>query len=214
LQESDKQKRCALALETTATPEVTSTADTAETTADLFSSEARQIFGQNAFVSLSAAEIKLYDNLTKGSDLTGNNKFAFAYFIKNGTASTLKLGAGERAGVVNSYKSAFGKLPATEAEWSDVIKIGNGRWPTERNTATENAATIAFKKIYLRSPNRSNPYDDAAVTVIAYGLRPTQRNTNSEKAAIKSFKAIYGYAPVSATAWDIVRAIAYSGAKR
>ncbi|MBI4779186.1 hypothetical protein HY797_01900 [Candidatus Falkowbacteria bacterium] len=58
------------------------------------------------------------------------------------------------------------------------------------------------------------PNDNAAVTVIAYGLRPTARNTNSEKAAIKSFKTIYGHAPVSALAWDIVRAIAYSGAKR
>jgi len=60
----------------------------------------------------------------------------------------------------------------------------------------------------------SQPNDNAAVTVISYGLRPGNRNMNSEKAAIKSFKAIYGHAPVSAVAWDIVRAIAYSGAKR
>jgi len=45
-------------------------------------------------------------------------------------------------------------------------------------------------------------------------LRPSDRNLNSEKTAIKTFKAIYGYNPSTASAWDIVRAIAYSGATR
>jgi len=67
---------------------------------------------------------------------------------------------------------------------------------------------------YLRDPNRTNAHDDAAVTVMAYGLRPAGRNLDSEKAAIKYFKAIYGYTPSAATAWDVVRAIAYSGSTR
>jgi len=33
-------------------------------------------------------------------------------------------------------------------------------------------------------------------------------------AAINVFKAIYGYSPFAATAWDVARAIAYSGATR
>ena len=135
-------------------------------------------------------------------------------FIAYGTDTTLKLGAGERAGVVNSFKAALGKLPTTEADWNDVMKISNGRWPSQTNKAAEDKATINFKKVYLRDPDRENAHDDAAVTVMAYGLRPADRNLNSEKAAIKSFKAIYGYAPSAATAWDVVRAIAYSGAKR
>ena len=49
---------------------------------------------------------------------------------------------------------------------------------------------------------------------MAYGLRTATRNLNSEKAAIKSFKAIFGKAPTTASDWDAVRAIAYSGAKR
>lgn len=154
-------------------------------------------------------------NLIKGvKSVSEEKQAALNNFIAYGTDTTIKLGAGERAGVVNSYKAAFGKLPATSEEWSDAIKIANGRWPSEKNVKTETAATAAFKKIYKREPNRSNANDDAAVTVIAYGLRPVDRNLNSEKAAIKSFKAIYGYAPKSATAWDIVRAIAYSGAKK
>ena len=116
--------------------------------------------------------------------------------------------------MLSSYKSTFGKLPVTQAEWEDVIKIANGRWPTERSAESEAAAATAFKKIYKRTSDRTNPHDDAAITIIAYGLRPSSRNLNSENAAIKSFRWIYGYSPKSAVAWDIVRAIAYSGATR
>jgi hypothetical protein len=146
--------------------------------------------------------------------VTADAQHALTNFISYGTPTTKILGAGERAGVINSYKSAFGKLPKTEAEWNDVIKIGNGRWPSEINKQSEINASAAFEKIYKRKADRKNPNDDAAITVIAYGLRPAKRNTDSEKAAIKSFKAIYGYEPKTAVAWDIVRAIAYSGAKR
>lgn len=158
---------------------------------------------------------KYTQSLIKGiTGLTAENKNAITNFIVYGTNSTQILGAGERAGVINSYKSAFGKLPATQSEWEDAIKIANGRWPTERSEQAEKRAKAEFKKVYLRDPNMNNPNDNAAVTVIAYGLRPDNRNLNSEKIAIKTFKAIYGYNPSSAVDWDIVRAIAYSGAKR
>lgn len=146
--------------------------------------------------------------------LPEQSQHALTNFITYGTPTTLKLGEGERAGVVNSYKAAFGKLPTTEAQWSDAIKIGNGRWPSETSAEAESKATKTFKKIYLREPDKTNAYDDAAVTVMAYGLRPADRNLNSEKAAIKIFKAIYKYNPESATDWDAVRAISYSGATR
>ena len=116
--------------------------------------------------------------------------------------------------MLNSYYAAFNKWPSNESEWQDVIKIANGRWPTERNEAKEQAAYEAFRKVYLREPDRSNPHDDAAITIIAYGLRPANRNTDSEKTAIKTFRYIYGFDPSSAVDWDIVRAIAYSGATR
>lgn len=60
----------------------------------------------------------------------------------------------------------------------------------------------------------SKPNDNAAITVMTYGLRPAVRNMDSEKAGIRIFKNIYGYNPDSAVDWDIVRAIAYSGAVR
>lgn len=135
-------------------------------------------------------------------------------FVTYGTYTTLRLGLGERAGIVASFNAAFNRLPATSTDWNDVIKIGNGRWPSQASATAEAAAKAAFKKVYLRDANMANANDNAAVTVMAYGLRPTARNLNSEKAAIRSFKAIYGKNPATAVDWDVVRAIAYSGAKR
>lgn len=136
------------------------------------------------------------------------------FFITYGTQSTKILGAGERAGVIGSYKKAFGKLPKTEAGWSDAVKIANGRWPAETSQTALDLAKTEFNKVYKRDANMNNPNDNAAVSVIAYGLRPSNRNMDSEKAAIKTFKSIYGHNPISSQAWDIVRAIAYSGAIR
>ncbi|MCK5211463.1 hypothetical protein KAJ89_02055 [Candidatus Parcubacteria bacterium] len=156
----------------------------------------------------------IVSKVVAGSDISAQIRNIIVNFVTYGTKATKALGAGERAGVVNSFQAAFGKLPVNSSDWNDVIKIANGRWPDQRDTVTETNAIAAFNKIYLRAPDRSDPHDDAAVTVISYGLRPADRNLDSEKAAIKSFEAIYGYAPVSAMAWDIVRAIAYSGATR
>lgn len=156
----------------------------------------------------------IVENIVQGTGTSEQTRNAITNFVTYGTQTTQILGAGERAGVVNSFKSAFGKLPETETDWQDVIKIANGRWPGQANTETEKNAEVAFRKIYLRNPDRTNPNDDAAITVMAYGLRPANRNLESEKRAIGFFTAIYGYSPKTATAWDVVRAIAYSGAKR
>ncbi|MFA5131189.1 MAG: hypothetical protein WC467_02080 [Patescibacteria group bacterium] len=136
------------------------------------------------------------------------------YFIVYGTPSTLKLGAGERAGVLGSYAAAYGKLPVTAAQWSDLLKIASGRWPSELSASAEAQAKIEFAKVYNRAANMSNNKDANAVTIIAYGLRPTSRNTKSEQTAILSFRYVYAHAPINSLAWNIVRAIAYSGAAR
>lgn len=136
------------------------------------------------------------------------------YFVVYGTPTTEFLGAGERLGVVNSYRVAYSRLPSTVAHWNDIIKIGNGRWPGEFVTAAETAAKSRFRTIYLRTANMSNAKDNAAVTIMAYGLRPKPRNLNSERAAISIFKGIFKKNPASATDWDAVRAVGYSGAVR
>jgi len=152
--------------------------------------------------------------LSEAKAIASKAKNALTNFITAGTETTKILGSGERSGVINSFKSAFGRNPETETDWQDIVKIANGRWPGQKNEKTEINAKAAFRKIYLREPDKNNTHDNNAIAVISYGLRPTNRNMDSEKQAIKTFKFIYGYAPVSVTAWDIVRAIAYSGTKR
>ena len=163
------------------------------------------------------SEKKYIASLVKGlkaGTLDDSQTAALNEFIAYGTDTTKILGAGERAGVISSYRSAFGKLPKTEIEWQDAIKIANGRWPSVKSTAAETKAKTSFKKIYGRAADMNKPNDNAAVTIMAYGLRPSARNLNSEKTAIVSFKYFYKRAPSSAADWDAVRAIAYSGAKR
>jgi hypothetical protein len=178
--------------------------------------EADTISGQNEMSKLSAENNLIYDKIVAAhlSGLSENDKKAIAYFIQSGTPTTKRLGDGERAGALNSFMSAFGRAPVSSADWQDVIKIANGRWLAQTNQVAEDEARLKFKKAYLRAPDMENKNDQAAVTVIAYGLRPASRNLNSEKTAINSFKYIFKKSPASANDWDIIRAIAYSGAKR
>ncbi|MBT6691670.1 hypothetical protein HOB10_05055 [Candidatus Parcubacteria bacterium] len=138
-------------------------------------------------------------------------------FITYGVdTNTKNLGEGERAAVIHSYKSAFGKLPESEDEMTDAIKIANGRWPSKTNEAAEHRAKVEFKKIYLRDANMEQPNDNAAVTVMAYGLRQRaeNRNLNSETEGIKTFKYIYNKLPETTEDWNIMQSITYSGATR
>jgi photosystem II stability/assembly factor-like uncharacterized protein len=139
---------------------------------------------------------------------------ALTTFIAYGTEPTVKLGAGERAGVVDSYKTAFGKLPETQQDWEDVMKIAVGRFPSQTKPEREQIAEDLFKKIYRRAPVRTQPNDSACVAIVAYGLRPETRRFAAESTAIKTFKSVFKKGPKSAGDWDTIRCIAYSGAKR
>jgi hypothetical protein len=135
-------------------------------------------------------------------------------FIAYGTQTTQRLGAGERAGVLHSFQNAFGRLPTSQTDWEDVMKISNGRWPKQTLPEKEAEAAGLFESVYLREPDRTDPHDDAAVVVMTYGLRPANRNLDSEKAAIRSFVHIFKKIPNTVTDWTVVKAIAYSGATR
>jgi hypothetical protein len=163
-------------------------------------------------------KIKYLEKLMSSTQqLTEKIENSLSSFIAYGVdANTKKLGEGERAAVVYSYKSAFNKLPETESELTDMIKIANGRWPSVTNEDAEKKAKEQFKKIYKRDADMNNSKDNAAVTVMAYGLRQKaeNRNLNSEKNGIKIFKNIYGRVPSSTEDWNIMQAITYSGATR
>ena len=177
-------------------------------------SEAQIIFNSNSFVELSETDKGIYARVAVATDLSDNNKYSIAYFIEIGSPTTRRLGAGERAGALNSFISAFGHSPLSESDWQDIVKIANGRWPASTSVTAEELAKQSFQKVYLREADMNNTHDNAAVTIMAYGLRPANRNMNSEAVAIKTFKVIFKIVPNSAIDWDIVRAIAYSGAVR
>jgi len=130
--------------------------------------------------------------------------------------NTMRLGEGERAAVINSFKNAFHKLPENEDELADAIKIANGRWPSMKSEEAEANARERFRDVYLRYPDMDNPNDNAAVTVMAYGLRQRAENRNliSERAGINIFRGIYHKLPETTEDWNIMQAITYSGATR
>ena len=163
-------------------------------------------------------EIKYLKSMAKElKNISENMKSAINDFITYGVdANTVKLGAGERAAVINSYKASFAKLPETEAELTDAIKIANGRFPSLVSDAAEKTAKDQFIKIYKRIADLNDAKDNAAIKVMAYGLRQkaANRNLNSEKSGIKIFKAIYGNTPKTTQDWNAMQAITYSGAAR
>lgn len=163
-------------------------------------------------------EIKYLKSMANDlKNISDKMKSAINDFITYGVdTNTVKLGAGERAAVINSYKAAFAKLPETEAELTDAIKIANGRFPTVTSDKAETTAKEQFIKIYKRVPDLNNSKDNAAIKVMAYGLRQKaeNRNLNSEKAGIKIFNAIYGHTPSTTEEWNTMQAITYSGASR
>jgi hypothetical protein len=228
-QENARKEVCELALvDETIAKTVPDQQISTVTIIELYYSEAEMAYRADVNEIMAAAGVTARNHLgeelsrdtlinklrVKLSTLPLGQQYALANFITYGTPATVWLGWRERAGVLNSYKAAFGRVPYSAADWQDVIKIGNGRWPKEKSVKAENNAKSIFKKIYQRDANMKNSNDNAAVTVISYGLRPAKRNFNSEKTAILIFKGIYKFNPSGATDWDAVRAIAYSGAKR
>ncbi len=152
--------------------------------------------------------------LTLNLNLSADEIQALNFFITYGTKTTRHLGAGERAGVLASYKRAFGYLPTSQSQWQDVIKIARGHWPSAYSQQAEAQAREKFLLIYKRQANEAAQADKSALMLIAYGLRPSKRRVGAEKQAIGIFTHIFKHLPMSAEDWDIVRAIAYSGATR
>jgi hypothetical protein len=190
---------------------------------DLYSNKINSLLAQiNEMRStIKDQEVKINYLLKLQSGLSGvlssTTKNAVSDFIAYGVdANTKNLGGGERAAVMYSFKSAFNKLPSTQAELEDAIKIANGRWPSLVSNAAEAKAKEQFKKIYLRDADMNNPHDLAAVKVMAYGLRQQahNRNLHSEATALKTFKAIFKKIPQTTEEWNALQAITYSGAAR
>jgi hypothetical protein len=190
---------------------------------DLYNNKINDLLNQiNALRDLvkeQQTQINYLMNLQKGlnQNLSASSSNAITNFITYGVdANTKQLGQGQRAAVMYSFKEAYGKLPATQAELEDAIKIANGRWPSATSTAAEASAKSLFKKIYLRDADMNGAHDAAAIKIIAYGLQQQAKNRNlkSEAAALKTFRAIFNRLPNNTLGWNTLAAITYSGATR
>ncbi len=193
---------------------------------DLFLDEVKVImsgdagmFTMNAGVKLNKALENKYYQVTKNllesvSNFENVNIYSINNFITYGTYSTKGLGVGERIGVLKSYQFAYKKLPSTESDWFDVLKISNGYWPSEVDTLAEVVARYKFESVYLRESVDGNLQDKSAVMLTAYGVRPLKRSIADELKAIEIFENIFKKSPIEVVDWNVVRAIAYSGASR
>ncbi len=154
------------------------------------------------------------DLLTPGiipTDINADQKSAIVNFVTYGTLSNQRLGQGERAGVVNSYHAVYGRLPLTDCDWQNAIKIANTTLPLDLAPEREAKMLDTFKTIYGRNADLNNARDNVAVKVMSYGIRPQIRDISAEWDAAMVFEQIYGKRPETATEWDANRAIAYSG---
>lgn len=153
----------------------------------------------------------IISKIVANSDIIDEERYAITNFITYGSATTLNLGAGERAGVINSFKARLGRLPATLDDWNDIINIANASLPEKADLNAEEKAKKLFKDIYLREVDSANINDNLAINMISYGLRPVERSLEKETEGIKVFQSHFGYNPFSAYDWDIVRAVSYGG---
>lgn len=182
---------------------------------DAILGELKQLRSQ---VKEQESELKYMRKLTQDfSELSEKMQEKLNAFVTYGVdANSSKLGEGERAAVLNSYKAAFQALPEDEQGLEDVIKIVNGRFPNQRSGVAEKQAKKTFQDIFKRVANMNNEKDKAAIMVMAYGLRQAagNRKLESEQRGIATFKNIYNALPSTTEEWNAMQAITYSGAIR
>ncbi len=124
-------------------------------------------------------------------------------FVVYGTKSTLKLGEGERAGVLYSYKQAFGRLPKSQKDWRDLLHIANGEMPETRSERAELSAREIYNEIY------GNIGDEHSIMTIAYGFIPKERSIEKEQIGIIEFIKKLNRIPVTTQDWNILKSIVY-----
>ncbi len=136
------------------------------------------------------------------------------FFVTNGSVSSYRLGSGERASVLNSFISAFGRQPDTLRDWEDVLRIVTGQWPLGISKPLEAQSYLAFRSLYGRFADMKNNTEVNVLKMMAYGVRSIgPRNILAEGKAVFRFMSVFKRIPKSNFQWNIVRAIAYGGLK-
>lgn len=140
-----------------------------------------------------------------------NDRARVRDFTTYGPKALKRLGAGERAGVIASYVLIYKRLPKTECDWQNAVRIAKGFVPVVLSPEREKAVEADFAKIYGRAPDRLQEKDNATILIMAYGLRPVDRSLSMERQAIRIFRAIFLHVPRITHEWDVMRGVAYGG---
>jgi hypothetical protein len=135
-------------------------------------------------------------------------------FIVYGTESTAGLTIADRSSLVYNFVLAYDKLPQASLDWQDLLKISTGRWPKTLSQKAETEASIQFRRFYQKRVDWNNNNDVNAIKILSYGIIPVKINIDAEKNAKATFRKIVGRPASSDKDWKIIRAIAYSGAKK
>lgn len=147
-------------------------------------------------------------------ELTGDPRVAVTNFTTYGTQRTYRLGAGERAGVVNSFRAVYGRVPLSDCDWQNAVRIASYRLPHDLSATRESSSESLFRKIYDRAPQRMDSTENSSILMMAYGLRPLNRDLEAERKMIPLYRHIFGKIPQTATEWDALRAMAYVPLKK
>lgn len=177
-------------------------------------SDIRTILGHLGLNRDEAMEEKYNKELTPRvvpADISPEHLVAIQNFINYGTKSNVRLGQGERAGAVNSFREIYKHVPTNECDWQNVIKIADTKMPHDLNSGREEETLKTYKEIYGYDYDSSNLLEKIAHKVMSYGVRPQMRDLDAEYTAAKVFYKIYGKFPTTASEWDANRALAYSG---
>jgi len=127
------------------------------------------------------------------------------------------------AAAIKTFRAMFGYAPSKVTAWNVVRAIAyggvqkltaNDKVPAEASKTALNRAEVNFKYVYKRNANLKDATDLQWIEMMAYGVMPAARDLKAEADAIKTFCTKFGYLPSNATAWNVVRAIAYGGVQK
>jgi len=149
--------------------------------------------------------------LTKLVPSTQADNWVVDYLAYGNSASTLKMTARERRGLLDDFISIYGNLPKTESDWKALAEIADGKVTPKRVLAQEVKAIKDFFKIFKKTVNFKDKTNESFVHKLAYRMRATDRNLAKEQKALSKFVNVYQKNPWDGYAWSIVRALAYSG---
>ncbi len=180
-------------------------------------------------VNVSSSAVTITDKFVP-ADATPRERAIMQVLVDNPPASVEARGKGEWGGALNSTRIANnGEIPTESVKLKRFVEnaalVSNGRFPvTEfKNPELEQKSAGLLEIVYKRDLNpgeevKEEIADRNAIVVATYGLRQQKRSAKAERAAAKVIDTVIvktkRVKKNSGEYWNLVNAVAYSGAKR